>query len=67
MRIAVASVYTVIAVDSKNRVCTSPHTHVGVANVQVPHTAQSARKLAKAWRKDPCLRNVQIISPVTNI
>lgn len=53
-------VYTVTAIDSQNRVVFSTDTHTG--DVQVPLDKRSARKLAKAWKKDPCLQNVQVIS-----
>ena len=52
--------YTVTATDSQNRGVCSAYTHKG--NVQVPLDERSARKLAKEWRKDLCLRDVRIIS-----
>ena len=52
--------YTVTAVDSNNRVVCSTDTHK--ENVQIPLDERSARKIAKAWRKDPGLRDVHVIS-----
>ena len=51
--------YTVTAVDSQGRAISSAYTHK--KNVQITLDQHAACKLAREWRKDPGLHNVQVV------